>query len=70
MKKYDVIVMFDMMKPPSTKAQRKAFVKLLRSGIGIVSLHHNIEAWRDWDEYVFVVGGKYIFNLNTLEESG
>jgi len=60
-KEYDVIVMYDMMKSPSSKAQRRMFAKLLGSGIGVVSLHHNIAAWRDWDEFVFVVGGKYIF---------
>ena len=60
-KDYDVIVMYDMVKKkPFTKAQKKNFIALLKRGIGIVSLHHNLGGHSDWDEYRKILGGKYI----------
>jgi len=59
-KKFDVIVMYDMVKGINQQ-QQKSFVELLRKGIGVVSLHHNLGAHRDWDEYVHIIGGKYVF---------
>ena len=59
-KNYDVIVMYDMVggiKP----VQQKAFVDLLNKGIGVVSLHHNIGAHRNWDEFRKIIGGKFLF---------
>ncbi|MFH1266843.1 MAG: ThuA domain-containing protein, partial [Planctomycetota bacterium] len=35
-------------------------VKLLETGIGVVSLHHNLGAHRDWDEFRKIIGGKFI----------
>jgi type 1 glutamine amidotransferase len=58
-KEYDVIVMYDMVTAISAE-QRKAFVELLRTGIGVVALHHNLGAHRDWDEYPSIIGGKYL----------
>jgi uncharacterized protein len=57
-KDYDVIVMYDMVTSISAE-QQSAFLDLLRSGIGVVSLHHNIGAHRDWEEFTKVRGGKY-----------
>jgi hypothetical protein len=59
-KQYDVIVMYDM-NPKLTAPQREAFVNLLQEGIGVVALHHNLGANRDWAEYRKIIGGKYIF---------
>lgn len=45
-KDYDVIVMYDRASyegvPEFTREQQKAFVELLNTGIGLVSLHHNL----------------------------
>jgi type 1 glutamine amidotransferase len=57
---YDVIVMYDMAKG-FTPEQRKAFVALLDTGIGLVSTHHNLGAHRDWPEFTRIIGGKYVF---------
>ncbi|HID76493.1 MAG TPA: hypothetical protein EYP56_10905, partial [Planctomycetaceae bacterium] len=64
-KKYDVIVMYDMVRgfPPE---QQEAFVALLRRGIGVVSLHHNLGAHRDWGEFRKIIGGKFIFEPITI----
>ncbi|NQU23316.1 MAG: ThuA domain-containing protein [Candidatus Nealsonbacteria bacterium] len=59
-KKYDVIVMYDMVGDLSAE-QHNAFVALLNEGIGLVSLHHNMGAHRNWDEFRKITGGKFIF---------
>ncbi|MGD0090192.1 MAG: ThuA domain-containing protein [Planctomycetota bacterium] len=58
-KDYDVIVMYDM-SPTIKPEEQKAFVELLKTGIGVVSLHHNLGAQADWDEYRKIIGGKFI----------
>ncbi len=63
---YDVIVMYDMVKGISPE-QQKAFVALLEEGIGVVSLHHNLGAHRDWDEFKNIIGGKFILRNITIE---
>ncbi len=65
-KSYDVIVMYDMVDSISEK-QRKAFVALLREGIGIVALHHNLAAHKNWDEYRKIIGGIYLFESQILD---
>ena len=47
-KQYDVIVMYDMVNAIKEEYQQ-SFVELLKSGIGVVSLHHNLGAHRNWD---------------------
>lgn len=64
-KQYDVIVMYDMVKGIS-REQQKTFVELLKKGIGVIALHHNLGAHRNWDEYVHIIGGKYIFEEKIL----
>ncbi len=59
-KDYDVIVMYDMV-PAIKPEQQKAFVELLKKGIGVISWHHNMGAHRDWDEFRKITGGKFIF---------
>jgi type 1 glutamine amidotransferase len=58
-KDYDVVVMYDMW-PSFTPEQQKAFVALLNDGIGLVSLHHNIGANQQWDEFRKIIGGIHI----------
>jgi len=59
-KEYDAIVMYDMVGKITPK-QQKNFVALLNTGIGVVSLHHNLGAHRDWDEFRKIIGGKFVF---------
>ena len=65
-KKYDCIVMYDMVKgfPPE---QQEAFKKLLGTGIGLVSLHHNLGAHRDWDEFRKIIGGKFCLKDQVID---
>lgn len=59
-KDYDVIVMYDMV-GAITPEQQEAFVALLNEGIGLFSLHHNMGAHRNWDEFRKITGGKFNF---------
>jgi type 1 glutamine amidotransferase len=63
---YDAIVMYDMVSKFSPE-QQQAFVALLNKGIGVVSLHHNLGAHRDWDEFAKIIGGKFVFADCQLE---
>ena len=58
-KQFDVIVMYDMCRAFKPE-QQKAFAELLKTGIGVVSLHHNLGAHAAWDEYRKIIGGKFI----------
>ncbi len=65
--KYDVVVRFDMIKSVPQK-QRDAFTALLKErGIGLVSLHHNLGAHRDWPEYRNIIGGSYLFKAMEID---
>lgn len=59
-KQYDALVMYDM-NPKITPEQQKSFKALLERGIGVVALHHNLGANRNWPEYRDIIGGQYIF---------
>jgi len=65
-KDYDVVVMYDMVAGISPD-QQKAFVALLNQGIGLISLHHNMGAHRNWGEFRRITGGKYIFVEGEIE---
>jgi len=65
--KYDVIVLYDMWQD-ITEPQKKAFVKLLEEGKGLVALHHSIASYQEWPEFLKIIGGK--FYLNDREEDG
>ena len=65
--KFDVIVMYDMMSSSISSLQKQAFIALLKKGIGVVSLHHNLGAYREWDEFMNIIGGKYIFEPEIID---
>ena len=62
----DVIVMYDMIGKIAPE-QQKAFVALLNRGIGLVSLHHNMGAHRDWPEFRRIIGGQFVFKPMEIE---
>lgn len=65
-KKYDVVVMYDMVSG-ITPEQQKGFVDLLNTGIGLVSLHHNIGANQEWKEFWKILGGIHIPKVFTVD---
>jgi len=64
---YDVFVLYDMWQP-ITDAQKKAFVKMLEKGKGLVALHHCLASYQEWPEFSNIIGGK--FYLKKREENG
>jgi len=65
-KDYDVIVMYDMVER-FTPSQQASFVNLLRTGVGVVSLHHNLCAHRQWEEFRRIIGGKFCFEATVID---
>jgi type 1 glutamine amidotransferase len=57
-KDYDVLVRYDMAQG-FTHQQEEAFRELMLKGIGLVALHHNINAQANWPEYRKIIGGKW-----------
>jgi uncharacterized protein len=73
-KKYDVVVMYDM-DQTMTPEQLKAFEDLVKAGIGVVSLHHNMGAHPKSDVFHKITGGKFfledtVVNGKTIPKSG
>jgi uncharacterized protein len=67
-REYDCVVMYDMCKPGITPEQQEAFVKLVKEkGIGVVSMHHNLGAHWDWDEFRNLIGGRFILKDTELD---
>jgi uncharacterized protein len=57
-KQYDVIAMYDMC-PGLKPEQQEAFAELLKKGIGLVAMHHNLGGHQKWDEFRKIIGGKF-----------
>ena len=55
-KQFDVIAMYDLC-PGLKPEQQEAFLALLKKGIGLVALHHNLGAHANWGEYRKIIGG-------------
>lgn len=64
---YDVIVLYDMWQKISDEA-RADFLAYLKSGKGLVALHHCLASYQDWPEYARIIGGRY--NLKPRKEDG
>lgn len=55
---FDVLVLYDLWQTNDGDAKTN-FVNFLKSGKGLVSLHHSIANYQDWPEYRKIVGGRY-----------
>lgn len=65
-REFDVIVRYDMFKPASPE-DRKNFLDLMATGIGLVATHHCIASHPDWPEYARLIGGKYLQKPETID---
>lgn len=65
-KDFDVIVRYDMYGPASPE-ERKNFLDLMATGIGLVATHHCITSHPAWPEYARLIGGKYLLKPETLD---
>lgn len=55
---YDVVLLYDMPKEISEKAQQD-FIAMLEKGKGLVALHHAFCSYDFWPEYTRIIGGRY-----------
>lgn len=68
LKTFDALVFYDMPKTIS-EVEKESYRKLLKSGKGLVFLHHSQCSYQAWDEYITIVGGKYHEEKNTPQTS-
>jgi len=66
-KEFDCIVMYDMCTPAINSEQQKAFQALLNTGIGLVSMHHNLGAHNGWDGFRKIIGGQFILSDREID---
>ena len=57
-KNYKAVLLYDMPTDISESAQRN-FLAMLENGTGLVVLHHAVCSYRNWPEYLRIVGGRY-----------
>ena len=67
-KKYDVLVFYDMVQEISD-TQKQALTALLKKGKGMVFLHHSLASYQTWEEFENIIGGRYILKLETTPDS-
>jgi type 1 glutamine amidotransferase len=65
-KQYDVIVFYDQMKNLKPE-QQKNLVDLIKGGVGVFSLHHNIGANSGWDEWANIIGALYVRSPRVID---
>jgi len=59
---YDVIVFYDMWEPISDD-EKAAYLRLTRSGVPMLFLHHSLVSYQAWPEFEKIIGGRYIQTL-------
>lgn len=59
--RYDTIVLYDLWQE-ITDEQKQGMLDYLKSGKGLVSLHHSIANYQDWPEYLKVTGVRYVLD--------
>ncbi len=64
-KKYDVLVFYDLWQPISD-AQKEGFVQYLKDGGGLVALHHCLASYQEWPEFLNIIGGRYLLKEQTI----
>lgn len=65
-KEYDALVLYDMVQE-ITDEQKKAFIRLLENGKGVVFLHHSLASYQDWDEFEKIIGGRYLLESKSKD---
>jgi hypothetical protein len=65
-KEFDVIVLYDMWQKITEEAKTD-LVNWLKSGKGLVSLHHSIANYQQWPEWPRIVGGRYYLEKTVVE---
>ena len=56
---YSALVFYDMWQDINSE-QKQAYLELLDKGQGMLFLHHSLVSYQSWDEFIKIVGGKYV----------
>lgn len=56
---YSAFIFYDMWQDINSE-QQQAYLDLLEKGQGMVFLHHSLVSYQKWDEFIKIIGGKYI----------
>jgi hypothetical protein len=65
-KAFDVLVLYDMWQAITDEAKAD-LVDFLKSGKGLVSLHHSIANYQKWPEYGNILGGRYYLEKTLVD---
>jgi len=68
LKKYDVLVFYDMWQD-ITDQQKTGLLGLLKEGKGMVFLHHSLVSYQGWDEFIYIIGGRYNLENDRMDTS-
>ncbi|WP_439533788.1 ThuA domain-containing protein [Polymorphobacter sp.] len=74
---FDALVLYDMpgldfsakapvLAVPPDARTKTGLEALLRSGKGVLALHHALAGWPDWDEYGEWLGGRFLYAPRTV----
>jgi len=63
---FDVLVLYDMWQNATDEAKAD-LVAFLKSGKGLVSLHHSIANYQKWPEWNRIVGGRYYLEKTMVD---
>lgn len=64
--RYDVLLFYHMWQDIDS-AHMKALAACISEGKPLVALHHSICAFTNWDEYLHIIGGKYLHHYATIK---
>jgi uncharacterized protein len=65
-KRIDVVVLYDMWQSITDEAKAD-WLAFLKAGKGLVSMHHSIANYQNWDEWHRVVGGRYYLEKTKVD---
>lgn len=60
-KSWDVLVLYDLWQQIPEEAKTN-LIRCLRSGKGLIILHHAMANFQDWPEYERIMGGRYLLH--------
>jgi uncharacterized protein len=65
-KNYDVLVLYDLWQK-ITEENKTDFLNFLKSGKGLLVLHHAIANYQQWPEYENIAGGRYYLSKTMVK---
>lgn len=64
-KDIDVFCFYDM-NQDITEEEKDNFLKMVKSGKGLVFMHHSLANYQNWDEFLEIIGGRYLMDTTII----